>query len=101
MKRVFVCFVLCFECLYAFCFCEFQLQQAYDGINNKVEEYINNQKDAVGKLIDEIKKNTKDIKEQNKVIEKIIEGEKRKALQNAEIVFLLQKIVELKTAGEM
>jgi coproporphyrinogen III oxidase-like Fe-S oxidoreductase len=103
MKKVFLCFMLCFGFLsYASgCLCVSEITQTYNGIESKVEEYINSQKNAVNKLVDRIKKNTEDIKQQNEIIEKMIEAEKRKTLQNTEIVFLLKKVIELKTAGEM
>jgi hypothetical protein len=102
MKKIlFILTFLGFASYAQACFCTQAIQDAFDGIAKKVEDYIGDQKDSVTKLIDEVKKNTDDIKEQNKIIEKIIDAEKRKAVQNMEIVFLLQKISELKTAGEM
>jgi septal ring factor EnvC (AmiA/AmiB activator) len=104
MKKIFIILLFLFVFLnyaHATCYCEAALKQAFKDISKKVEDDIGAQKTSVEKLIDEIKKNTDDIKAQNEVIAKIIKAETRKAVQNTQIVFLLQKIAELKTAGEM
>jgi type I site-specific restriction endonuclease len=123
MKKIFIFLLLCFigaanaqmsQCVpslqsncescqesdYSDCRCSKSICEAYDGVVDDVDEVIQDQMDAIDKLIDEIKKNTDDVTEQNNMIEKIIEAEKRKAVQNEHIVFLLKKIMELKTAGE-
>jgi hypothetical protein len=83
------------------CQCTSAIKQAFKDINDAIDDDISAQKDSVEKLVDEVKQNTDDIKAQNEVIAKIIKAETRKAVQNTQIVFLLQKIAELKTAGEM
>lgn len=83
------------------CFCAQTIQSSFNALTERINSDIGDQTSSVTALIKEIKKNTKDINEQNEVIKKIIEGEKHKALQNTHIIFLLRKIVELKTAGEM
>jgi DNA-binding transcriptional regulator GbsR (MarR family) len=102
MKKILFIFIfLGFANYVQACFCTYKIQQAFQDISKKVEDDIGAQKSSVEKLIEEINKNTDDIKAQNEVIEKIIKAETRKAVQNTQIVFLLQKIAELKTAGEM
>lgn len=103
--RVFLVFLLFINAsnVYA-CHCTNQIRDAFENLTNEVVEAIDAQEQAITKnkgLIDQIKKNISDIEEQNKVIEKLIEGEKRKALQNAEILFMIEKIIELKNTGEM
>jgi predicted Holliday junction resolvase-like endonuclease len=104
MKKVFftVCFGLfvCCDVVQA-CFCIFEIEQAYQALTNKVTTDIDAQTESVRKLIKEIERNTEDIKKQNEVIAKIIRGEKERAVQNSHIIFLIKKITELKTAGEM
>lgn len=85
----------------AVCFCTIQFDQAFQNLTNEVVETWQNHSEAINKLIPEIIKNTLDIKQQNEVLKKLVEGEKKKALQNAEIVFTLEKIIELKNTGEM
>jgi hypothetical protein len=104
MKKIFLILIFLGFANYAnayACFCTPFIFKAFQDLSNEVNIDIGAQSTAVSSLIKQIEKNMKDIEEQNKVIEKIIEGEKRKALQNTEIVFLLKKIIELKTAGEM
>jgi hypothetical protein len=103
MKKVIIIFIGCVVYIYAVdCLCQQEISDAYSKISGNVTKIIDNQTRAINDdLIPEIEKNTDDIKEQSKVIEKIIKAETRKAVQNTQIVFLLQKIAELKTAGEM
>ncbi len=88
------------------CFCTSQINQAFDDLFSEVQEALKSQIDAINsesedKLVAQINKNRDDIKDQNKVLEKLIEGEKRKVLQNTEIIFILKQIIELKNTGEM
>lgn len=91
------------------CRCSREINKAFDDLFSEVQEALNLQISAIDsirdkrkkRLIFQIDKNIYDIKEQNKVLEKLIEGEKRKVLQNTEIIFILKQIIELKNTGEM
>lgn len=88
----------------AVCMCMREIDNAWNNLLDEVEEAVNGQIDAIessGGLITQIEKNTEDIKEQSKVIEQLIAGEKQKALQNTEIISILRRIIELKNTGEM
>jgi hypothetical protein len=103
MKKVIIIFICCAVYIYAQqCLCKDDISDAYDAVSGNVTEIVNNQTNAIkDDLIPEIEKNTDNITEQSEVLKKIIKAETRKAVQNTQIVFLLQKIAELKTAGEM
>lgn len=105
IKKLFIIFALTFSVsnLYA-CYCMPQIDKAFDELGREVEEAIDAQIEAITKdkgLIDQIKKNTEDIEAQNDILAKLIAGEKKKALQNYEILFMIEKIIELKNTGEM
>jgi hypothetical protein len=102
MKKIlFILTFLGFASYAQACFCALSVAAAFTQLSTQVSTDIAAQTVAVALLVQEVKKNTSDIKEQNDVLEKIIDAEKRRAVQNMEIVFLLKKISELKTAGEL
>ena len=84
-------FVTAFACL-----CVTNLQLSFQQIQQSIQTRLSQATNEIdSNLIPAINKNTNDIEEQNKILEKIIIGLQEQAVQKHEILFLLKKHNEL------
>lgn len=84
-------FVTAFACL-----CATNLQLSFQQIQQSIQTRLSQATNEIdSNLIPAINKNTNDIEEQNKILEKIIIGLQEQAMQKYEILFLLKQHNEL------
>ena len=89
--------ILALSFLVAFaCHCSTNLELSFQQIQQIIQTRLSQATNEINSnLIPAINKNTSDIEEQNKILEKIIIGLSEQAVQKQEILFLLKKHNEL------
>lgn len=78
------------------CLCNDDIDNAFDGVKDYViDDLYKPHKEKVEDLTGEVKTNIKKINTQNDELEKLIEVEKKKALQYENMIFLLKQKLKM------
>ena len=78
------------------CLCTTQIKDAFDGVKDYVvDDLYKPQKSKVEDITSVLKENIKKIETQKEELEKLIEVEKKKALQYENMIFLLKQRLKM------
>ena len=78
------------------CLCSTEINEAFNGVKDYVvDDLYKPQKSKVEDITAVLKENIKKIETQNEELEKLIEVEKKKALQYENMIFLLKQKIQM------